>query len=83
MKRFFVMSAAGAALAAGSMALAGQAAADTAQQTIDDLQSQGHSVVIKGAVSGPLHDCDVSDVAPDGEQSNTMVVTVSCSPDYP
>ena len=94
MNRCFGAGIAGTAVVFGAVAFAGGAAAqpdedgvpqppeeETAAQTIERLQSEGHSVVVQGAVDGPLEACDVEDVT-SGEQETTMIVTVACEPDY-
>ena len=94
MNRYIGTSVAATAMVFGAVAFAGNAWSqpdengtpqppgdETAAATIERLQSQGPSVVVKGAVDGPLEACDVEDVT-SGEQETTMIVTVACDPDY-
>ena len=94
MNRYSGVSIAATALFFGSVMFAGGAAAqpdedgvpqppqdETAAQTIERLQSEGHSVVVQGAVDGPLDACEVEDVT-SGEEETTMIVTVACEPNY-
>ena len=94
MNRYFGAGLAATAVVFGALTFAADALAqpdengvpqppgdETAAETIQRLHSEGHSVVVQGAVDGPLESCDVEDVT-SGEQETTMVVTVACDPDY-
>ncbi|WNG88077.1 hypothetical protein C6A87_002035 [Mycobacterium sp. ITM-2016-00317] len=54
----------------------------SAADTIAQLQSEGHSVVVRGNDQGTLVGCDVASVSKAGDASNTMIVEVNCTPDY-
>ena len=53
-----------------------------AAEAIAKLQSEGHSVVVRGNDGGTLDACDVASVTKAGDASNTMIVEVNCTPDY-
>lgn len=54
----------------------------TATDAIAQLQSEGHSVIVRGNDQGTLEGCDVASVTKAGDASNTMIVEVNCTPDY-
>ncbi|MUL66070.1 hypothetical protein BOO86_16465 [Mycobacterium sp. CBMA 234] len=72
MRRNWTLAAAMSGAALTMIAPAGLAAAETAQETIDRLQSQGYTVTIDKIGSGPMSQCTVVSVR--NPQQNTQWV---------
>jgi hypothetical protein len=89
MQKILLATATFMTLTAGSFGLAATASAapagGSAQQTIDDLRSQGYSVRVNGTYNGPLSNCSVGSVreASSGTSGGkTVYVDLNCQAEY-
>jgi hypothetical protein len=73
---------AGAALIGAHPASAAPWGSPSAQETVNQLQSQGHRVILNKVGSAALGDCTISSVRP-GETINRLDTTATTSPTVP